>query len=272
MWLNDDVRFCFDVFTDIEQDEPGDTLQHTFTLSPCVTGFQFWYYLWGYVDGVLSPSTSAILEYKSDLTCPAILVLSVDAMPWNRTIRRSWGTWPLTHDFPTGQVGPWHDNPWYTLIARASLTASYWLHRAFLTYPTHAIPAGSTIHDALVVLYVKGKDESSQVPFRHIIATLGVQDTPIVPADYGDQLPETANGGQVHLDDCNIGEVTVINLNATGKAWVIPEGLTRLCIRQELDVLDIPPTLGANGLHFASVQSVYWQRPKLVVRYEPPIL
>lgn len=70
MWLNDDVRFCFDAYQDIEQDQPGDTLTHTFTMEPCLQGRRWWYYIWGYVAEVLSPSTSPILYYDCDDPCP----------------------------------------------------------------------------------------------------------------------------------------------------------------------------------------------------------
>ena len=270
IYLNDDVRFCFDVYNDVEQDEAGDTYIHTFTIAPCVTGRLFWYYLWGYVNGVLAPSTSPILKYPSTLICPDTLVLSVDGLPCNRTIRRSWGTWPLTHDFPTGDIFPYHDSPWYSCIASTSRTASYWISRAYLAFPTHAIPVGSTIIDALLVLFVISKKETSRSDYRNIIATQGVQDTPVVPENYGDQLPYTDNGGQVNLADCIPDEVTVINLNSTGKSWVIPGDISYFCIRQELDVLDIYPTLGANTLQFGSAQNDYWKRPKLVIRYSPP--
>lgn len=70
MWLNDDIRFCFDVYTDLEQDEPGDTTSHTFTFSPCTNCFTFWYYLWGLIEGVVSPSTSTIFQYPDQGDCP----------------------------------------------------------------------------------------------------------------------------------------------------------------------------------------------------------
>lgn len=66
LWLADDVRFCFTIFEDNEQTELGDTLEHTFwkqTWDVCQT----WYlYFWGYIAGVVSPSTTAIFTYHND--------------------------------------------------------------------------------------------------------------------------------------------------------------------------------------------------------------
>jgi len=270
MWLNDDVRFCFDVYQDVEQEEPEDTLTHTFLLSPCVSGRHFWYYLWGYIDGVLSPSTSIVMEYHPGIQCPPILVITLDALHDNRTVYHAWGDWAITHNSATGTIAPNHDAPTYSLIVATTLTLSYWIMRSFLRFDTSPIPPGSTISHALLVLYVEAVYKTAQSGNRHIIATQGVQDTPVIPANYGDQLPYTDNGGQVHLDDCTPGNVTVINLNDTGKSWIVPEGVTRLCVRQELDVINLPPIRGSNALVYGSAQADYWKRPKLTIQYEPP--
>ena len=63
MWLNDDVRFCFDVYDDTRQIEPGDVKLHTWLFPDFEIGDPHWLYFWGEVAGVVSPSTSAILEY-----------------------------------------------------------------------------------------------------------------------------------------------------------------------------------------------------------------
>lgn len=56
---------CFVAYTDIEQNEAGDTYTHTFTVDPwpyCETRY---FYFWGTVDGNLSPSASCIFYYHS---------------------------------------------------------------------------------------------------------------------------------------------------------------------------------------------------------------
>jgi hypothetical protein len=54
---------CFVVYTDLEQNEAGDTSTHTFTCEPWPTCETRWFYFWGTVNGVLSPSRSAIFSY-----------------------------------------------------------------------------------------------------------------------------------------------------------------------------------------------------------------
>lgn len=73
----EDVRFCFTVFKDNEQLEPGDTLTHTW-LKPdwpyCTTKHC---YFWGYVGGLVSQSSSPIFTYHN--TAPLIIW-----EPWTR--------------------------------------------------------------------------------------------------------------------------------------------------------------------------------------------
>lgn len=64
-WMTD-LRFCFDVFTDIEQDEGGDTLTHTWTIADwpyCTTKY---FYLYGSISGEKCVSTSPTFRYHND--------------------------------------------------------------------------------------------------------------------------------------------------------------------------------------------------------------
>lgn len=64
---------CFTVFHDNEQEEPGDTWTHTFTKEPWDTCETRWFYFWGTVGGVVSPSASAIFEYHRTGQAPPTL-------------------------------------------------------------------------------------------------------------------------------------------------------------------------------------------------------
>lgn len=58
---------CFVVYTDIDQQEPGDTYEHTFIEEPWPYCETRWFYFWGTVEGQLSPSASAIFSFHSKL-------------------------------------------------------------------------------------------------------------------------------------------------------------------------------------------------------------
>lgn len=64
--LMKDVRFCFTQYIDNQQAEAGDTLTHTFIKRGwpfCVTWF---FYFWGYVNKVISKSTSPLFELHNN--------------------------------------------------------------------------------------------------------------------------------------------------------------------------------------------------------------
>lgn len=58
----DDVRFCFTVYKDNEQQEFGDTLIHTFIKEPWPTCETRWFYFHGNISGEESPSTTALFK------------------------------------------------------------------------------------------------------------------------------------------------------------------------------------------------------------------
>lgn len=58
-----DLRFCFTVYADIEQEEAGDTLEHTFIVRTWPVPQTRYFYLIGTIDEVPSPSTSNIFTY-----------------------------------------------------------------------------------------------------------------------------------------------------------------------------------------------------------------
>ncbi|MBA7572613.1 hypothetical protein ES708_14396 [subsurface metagenome] len=197
-------------------------------------------------------------------------MITVDALLFNRTLYYLSFPWSTVHDNPTGWIYPGFDSPNFLAAVSAGFTVNYFCYRPVLRFDTSFLPAGSVIIDALITLYVRSVTISSHAVYTHVIATPGVQHTPVIVSDYGDQLPITQNLGQVDLNDCIVDDITVINLNSAGKDHLTREGLTRFCIRQEMDLLDYAPPLGSNTLTFSTAQAVYWQRPKLVVRYAPP--
>lgn len=55
-----DVYYCFASFQDVEQDEIGDTLSHNFSVPNLLSGWIFYFFFWGNVAGVQSPSMSPL--------------------------------------------------------------------------------------------------------------------------------------------------------------------------------------------------------------------
>jgi len=80
--FNSELYFCFVAYEDNEQIEPGDTLIHSWVKPAwgyCVTKYV---YFWGYVGGVVSPSTSPFFSYhnKFSLVIPTMYQRVLE--PW----------------------------------------------------------------------------------------------------------------------------------------------------------------------------------------------
>lgn len=83
-----DLYFCFDAYTDNEQQEEGDTLIHTFIKEPWPYCEKRWFYFHGEINGTPSPSTTAIFhkhpprpKYLYELHCYPI-TLGADVACW----------------------------------------------------------------------------------------------------------------------------------------------------------------------------------------------
>lgn len=82
-------RFCFVVYKDLEQNEAGDTLTHTFTIEPwphCQTRY---FYFYGSIGGDPSPSTSAIFSYHRVYTAPPPPIVFEWDIKWGSTKYRT---------------------------------------------------------------------------------------------------------------------------------------------------------------------------------------
>ena len=107
LWLSDDVRFCFTVFEDNIQYEPGNTTTHTFWKTDWEVCTTKWCYFWATVDGVAAVSTSPIFEYHrtavSPIPVPDILY-TINSITPERIDGTGINTW-VTHSL-AGIVSP----------------------------------------------------------------------------------------------------------------------------------------------------------------------
>lgn len=74
IFMYNDARFCFVAYDDLEQDEPGDTIVHTFTWpgwTHCQTRY---FYFWATKDAWWSPSTSPIFKKHYSTPPPMVKV------------------------------------------------------------------------------------------------------------------------------------------------------------------------------------------------------
>lgn len=68
--MHTDPRFCFVAWTEIEQQEDGDTIIHSFYYRPDPLPFEVWFYLVGTINGADAPSTSPLMHLPLNLIDP----------------------------------------------------------------------------------------------------------------------------------------------------------------------------------------------------------
>lgn len=96
LWLNDDVRFCFTVYTDYEQYEQWESTTHTFWMENWPVCTTKWLYFWGTVAGQACVSTSPIFKYHNDGVSPIPGVdkmYSINSVTPQKILGLGIGTW-----------------------------------------------------------------------------------------------------------------------------------------------------------------------------------
>ncbi|GAH67590.1 unnamed protein product, partial [marine sediment metagenome] len=182
-----DVRFCFVVYEDNEQDEPGDTLTHTFNKSAWPICETRWFYFLGSIMGMPSVSESPIFKFHFPAPPPEPpppILRVFYALPNNRTIRSNASTWAVCWAGNLLTIPTNWDDPWYTLFSGAVLTASYWAYRNFLTFDTATLPDTAKIQSAQLIPYVYyARCTASTIrPYWQI--NPGHQSDPVVTGDW----------------------------------------------------------------------------------------
>lgn len=264
------TRYCFVTFHENEQEEAGDTLIHTFIKKNWPVCQTRWFYFIGSVVGVEQPSSSPIFHLHREAEYEPFIFGPKACTGANRTIQAVSTDWDEVHDAPAGNVGPWHGAPTFYIVSGARHPLRFWIERGFLFFDTTDIPKESLILGAVLSIHLRHKILTSTPAFPHIYITIGAQHNPVIPTDYGRQLPYTDVGGEVDINDLVLDGYNHIILNDLGLTWIKKNGQTRLCIRQEMDVIDHSPPLGDNQIAFSSVQAGDELAPYLTVYYVPP--
>lgn len=274
-FLQGEVNFCFVVYDDNEQEEAGDTLIHTFIKPSWPHCETRWCYFIGTIDSQPSNSTSAIFPYHFDRITPLEappFEMSFDNRPSNREVYYTHGVWMMARGTLTGIIHPWWADPPATMSAATTLTVSYFVRRAFLSFNTSTLPAGITIVGAKLDIFVVSWLNTSSATYPFLYLQPGEQSDPIVTSDYGAQRDIGLQLGIKRFDSLVAGQYCSITLNEAGIAHINPAGITKLCLRGQMDVIDRAPPLGSNSVVFHSYQKGVDHRPKLIVYYQKPPL
>jgi len=267
--LPGDVRFCFVVYEDNEQDEAGDTLTHTFYKRAWPYCEHRWFYFIGSINAVDSVSQSCIFHFHFPAPPPEPpppMHRVFFAQHNNRTILVDHFNWNVAHDAASGTILGNYSPPNYALFGGSYLRGGvHHIWRSFLSFDTSLMSLTANIVNAKLSPY---PFNSQGTVTEAIYITKGVQHNPVIPTDYGDQLPITTIGGLKFNVDIN--SYQDIDLNSDGKSFIIPGGLSRFCIRGQVDVLDVEHAFPYNNfIWYYSEQKGAGYLPTLTVDYYP---
>jgi len=230
---------CFVVFTDVEQNEPGDTYTHTFTLDPWPVCQTRWFYFWGTVDGQLSPSASAIFS-KHHYSPPAPITIKIYSDP---------GTGLTTVDGfaqRTGISGTWaavHGGVGTSAIAgtrftNISVTGSrVWrkwdgIARTLMTFDLLPIPIGSSILSARYRARGYRKvDSFGYKPQLALYQSYPLANNNLVAVDY-QHLYNVPLSNIIGFDGFVVEGLNDFNLTAGGLALLAPGQICKLGLRE----------------------------------------
>ncbi|GAH84088.1 unnamed protein product, partial [marine sediment metagenome] len=242
---------------DNEQEEAGDTLSHTWLKSNWPVCETRWFYFVGSQGGTPSVSETAIFKFHFPAPPPEPpppMLKVFFAQSNNRTIQSTNVAWAPTWAGSGLTVLGNYDAPNYLIMSGASLVATYWARRAFLTFPTQTLPDTARLVSAFLSVrpFYHRRTSSSANPYWQI--TPGHQSDPVITSDWTAQNTATGVLGQIDYDDLVNEVYNEIPLNTEGLLHLSKYLPTRYCLRAELDVLNIVPPLGGNQCWFYSTQ------------------
>lgn len=168
--MHADKYFCFDVYTDNEQKEDGDTLIHTFHKKNWPICQTRYFYFHGNINGIASPSTTAIFEkhrteehkmYEKQYTAHS----ETGWCPLEKP------TWPEVHD--GSAVFGYETTARLYLWAAVTAAPLYYIRRVFLRFDTSDLPADATIIKATISIYAYTKRDWGN-PEMHLVSGSGL--------------------------------------------------------------------------------------------------
>jgi len=282
IFLHTDIKICFTVFDDNQQEEAGDTTIHTFIKEPWPVCETRWFYFHGTIAGQPTPSTSAIFK-KHRAQPPTTTTFYPDSDPELTCCdgaAERWAPWPgetwaQLHTRP----GTWGtaEATTQSVSLNSGLSTNIWryLQRSFLLFDTSIIPPPATILDAKLRLY--GYTKSDTDPWAQSAASI-VPSSPAINTDI--TAPDYQNIANTLLSDTKIlwsawllDDWNEFPLNAAGLAAIAKGGITKLGVRlYPWDTLNVEPSWlsgDAVSIVWRSADHTPPVKPELIVTYQP---
>lgn len=276
------TRYCFVGYHDNEQEEAGDTYEHTFIKEPWPVCETRWFYFIGQVSAGASASDSAVF-IKHRVQPPITKYFYSDADPEEtsvdgRACHALWAglPWLELRAAPGTDIDDSTDNLFLIIYSSKTSDKWYMLNRNALLFDTSEIEVGRTILKAKLRIFISSVENADDWPFAKIalVASNPANNTLLVPADYQRISSTPLSGDFAKITDFEItpGYFT-FNLNILGKLSIAKGGITKLGLREYyFDILGNEPDwiyYKRFGFMISSADHADpLRRPRLEVTYE----
>jgi hypothetical protein len=273
---------CFVVYYDVEQNEPGDTLIHTFTFTDWPVCQTRYYYLWATKLAQLMPSASPIYT-KHRLAPPGPITIKIysdfdhglttcDGAAERSTLR---DTWPQIHDGFANNA--WTINQYANIYIRTTSLGLRFtnMQRQIMTFSLASIPLGATILSAQYVTWgIAKQDDNDNQPRIAVFQSYPVSNNDVVIADY-QRTSATPLSNIINYANFNVGGWNTFTLTPAGIALLIPGQITRLAVREaKYDAPNTSPPSRSGPIMLFRISHVEYsdatKRPYLEVTYLAP--
>jgi hypothetical protein len=225
---------CFVAFTDVEQNEAGDTFTHTFTQEPWPACETRWFYFWGTVGGVVSPSASAIFSQRRIAPIRLYSDKGTGLTTVDGDVQRTGTalTWASVHDGPGVLAIP------YGGYMAAGIASDRWentwqgISRMIMTFSLAQIPQGTTIMSATFNGFVGSKpDTFGYNPQYAIVKSNPTHDNSLILADY-QRLYAVPLSNLLSNNNITSPALNKWTFTTQGLAALIPGQIARLGLRE----------------------------------------
>ncbi|MBA7568558.1 hypothetical protein ES708_10287 [subsurface metagenome] len=215
LYMHGDRYYCFVAYHDNFQQEPRDTLTHSFIKVPWAVCETRYFHFWGKVGIEVCPSTSPCFQLHLEAEAPP-QVHEYLACWHNRDLFSVNPTWATARNGYNPSKYKNYQRPTSELYVKTS--GGYSILRAYQNFDTFALPggAGAAIEEAelgLFITYLSGYH-------CDLCITKGLWNEPVTPGDFALQTNETTILGSMDTAGMLLDQYNWIPLNATGIAYI----------------------------------------------------
>ena len=272
LFLQGDIRFCFVVYKDNEQNEAGDTLIHTWHKSAWPICETRWFYFVGTQGGSPSVSESPIFKFHFPAPPPEP---PPPIEKWffgtndNNDMHSNDGVWLQCWHGSRLRIPNHSLPPQCYVVSDWVLTATYYCRRSWLYIDTSTLPSTFKMLAGELNVYAWELMQTSSFAWPNFCITRGVQSAPFHFRDWSNQNTETFIIGKIDIRTAILNSYNPIAIDPAYQSFLTPGGITKLCLRMDGDIANVPPPLGRNALVYYTDCKGAGYRPFLHISYYP---